>query len=81
MSSSINTVCKNLKRCCFPALAVVICASVSTQAQDVALRAPSEAVAGTAASIGTSGGGSATFYLTGPAIAAKRDVQLGQDIS
>ena len=83
MSWSINTVSKNLKRCCFAAPAVVlwICASVGAKAQEAALRAPSGAVAGAATSIGTSGSGSATLYLTGPATALKRDVQLGQDIS
>ncbi len=80
MSSSINTACRNLKRHCLPALALGICASVWAHAQEVALRAPSGAVAGTAASVGTTGGGSAIFYLSGPAIALKRDVQLGQEI-
>ena len=49
-------------------------------AQDVNLRVPSGAVAGQQTSISTSGGGSATFYLVGPALALKRDVQLGQEI-
>lgn len=81
MSWLINTVWKNLKRHTFPALAFAVCATVCVRAQDASLRAPSGAIAGTAASIGTSGSGSATFYLSGPAIAVKRDVQLGQDIS
>jgi hypothetical protein len=50
-------------------------------AQDANLRPPTSAVAGQATSIATSGSGSATFYLVGPTIALKRDVQLGQDIS
>jgi hypothetical protein len=50
-------------------------------AQDVNLRAPSDAVAGNTASIGASGNGSATLYLIGPSGSIKRDVQLGQDIS
>lgn len=49
-------------------------------AQDADLRPPSAAVAGSPASIGTTGGGTATFYLVGPSIAVKRAVQLGQDI-
>jgi hypothetical protein len=49
-------------------------------AQDIEVRAPSGAIAGQPASISTTGGGSATFYLEGPSIALKRDVQLGQDI-
>ncbi|HEY3617211.1 MAG TPA: hypothetical protein VGK96_10390 [Candidatus Sulfotelmatobacter sp.] len=50
-------------------------------AQDADLRAPSDAIAGNPASIGTSGGGAATFYLVGPSIAVKRDVKLGEDIA
>ena len=50
-------------------------------AQDVALHSPSGAIAGQAASIQTGGGGSATFYLIGPARSVKRDVQLGSEIS
>jgi len=49
-------------------------------AQDADLRAPSGAVAGNAASIATTGGGSATFYLVGPSVSLKRDVQLGLEI-
>lgn len=51
------------------------------RAQDTALRPPSSAIAGQAASIGTSGSGSATLYLIGPSSTVKRDVQLGQEIS
>ena len=50
-------------------------------AQDADLRAPSAAVAGNSASIATTGGGAATFYLVGPSVAVKRDVHLGQEIS
>jgi hypothetical protein len=50
-------------------------------AQDADLRAPSDAIAGNPVSIGTSGGGAATFYLVGPSIAVKRDVKLGEDIA
>jgi hypothetical protein len=39
------------------------------------------AVAGVGAAIGTSGSGTATFYLIGPSTTLKREVQLGQDIS
>jgi hypothetical protein len=52
----------------------------SSLAQDVNLRVPSGAVAGQPTSISTSGGGAATFYLVGPALALKSDVQLGQAI-
>jgi len=55
--------------------------SAAVLAQDLSLRAPSGAVAGSAASIGTSGSGSATFYMIGPSLSLKRDVELGQDIT
>jgi len=48
--------------------------------QNAELHAPSGAIAGTQASIGTTGSGSATFYLQGPSTSAKRKVELGQDI-
>ena len=50
-------------------------------AQDVNLHAPETPVAGSPATIGTDGSGSATFYLVGPSNAAKRDVELGKAIS
>ena len=50
-------------------------------AQDADLRLPSSAVAGNTASIATTGSGTATFYLVGPSIALKRDVQLGGELS
>ena len=80
MSSRINTVCRNRKSSLLLTLVVVLSASICLWAQEGALRAPTGAVAGTAASIGTSGSGSATFYLNGPSIAVKRDVELGRDI-
>jgi hypothetical protein len=42
---------------------------------------PSETTAGNAISIATSGAGSATFYLMGPASATKRQVQAGSEVS
>jgi hypothetical protein len=50
-------------------------------AQSAPLQAPSGAVAGHSASITTTGSGSATFYLIGPAISVKRDVRMGEPIS
>lgn len=82
MSWSTNTVCRSHRvraTLCF--LLSVLALGLFSQAQDVALRAPSGVVAGTSSSIGTSGGGPATFYLIGPASSVKRDVQLGQDVS
>jgi len=80
MSSSINTAWNGRKRgLLFAGAFFSLWASM--YAQDTTLRAPSGAIAGNAATIGTSGSGSATFYLSGPSIAAKREVQLGQDIA
>lgn len=80
MSWSINTALKSHK---VAALAIVVMGCVGVaMAQDVALRPPSSAIAGTATSIATSGSGTGTFYLIGPSVAAKHDnVQAGQDIS
>ena len=80
MSWSTNTVYRSPNGCLFLALAVVLSASVVARAQEGSLRAPTGAVAGTAASIGTNGSGSAKFYLSGPSISLKRDVELGRDI-
>src|SRR5512141_2495517 len=79
MSSSINTACRSPRIALVAAIA--LCVAVAASAQDVSLRAPSGAVAGNPASIGTTGSGSATLYLVGPAASIKREVQLGQDVS
>jgi hypothetical protein len=80
MWSSINTVCKPHKH--HGVTTALLCLSLTAfaYAQDVTLRAPVSAVAGQSASIGTNGSGSATFYLTGPSVSLKRDIQLGNDI-
>ncbi len=59
----------------------LFCLAALASAQDVTLRPPASAVAGSSASIGTTGSGSATFYLIGPSASTKREIQLGQDIS
>lgn len=80
MSSSISTVWKNLKIPFVLVIALCVWAADPVRAQEVVLHAPTDAVAGDAATIGTNGGGTATFYLNGPSVSVKRDVQLGQDI-
>jgi hypothetical protein len=47
-------------------------------AQD--LRAPSSATAGEDTHITTTGTGKATFYLTGPGVSSKSEVELGQEL-
>lgn len=83
MSWSTNTAWKTHRpaACVLRVLVSAILLTAAVYAQDVTLRAPSGAVAGTAAKIATTGSGSGTFYLVGPSSVVKRDVQLGQDIS
>ena len=57
-----------------------VCLAALAHAQTDEVRVPSDAVAGSAASIATTGSGSATLYLVGPADSSKRDVKLGEDI-
>lgn len=80
MSSSINTACKSHKVLGALVTGVFICLAMVAVAQDAPLRVPSNAVAGQAASIATTGNGSATFYLRGPSNSSKRDMVLGQNI-
>src|SRR5947209_5655858 len=44
------------------------------------LRAPAQVTAGTDFSVSTSGSGDGTFYLIGPAHAAKHEVKLGNEV-
>jgi hypothetical protein len=60
-------------------LGVVALAAVALS-QDLNVRVLSAAVAGESISIGTTGSGSATFYLIGPTVSLKHDVQLGSEI-
>lgn len=80
MSSSINTVSKSLRSPFILSIVLAVWAGSSAWAQEATLHAPTSATAGNAATIGTRGSGTATFYLSGPFISLKREVQLGQDI-
>ena len=82
MSWSINIAVRShrVSPYCIGLTAILLCLLATSFAQDVNLRVPSAAVAGQPNSISTSGGGSATFYLVGPSLAFKSDVQLGQQI-
>lgn len=61
---------------------IPICAALSligvSPAQEI--RAPQGVTAGQEASISTTGSGKATFYLFGPGVSSKRDVNLGEDV-
>ena len=69
-----------MRRAHLAGLLGVVCFAAICYAQDGDLRVPANAVAGTAAVINTTGGGSATFYLVGPSGSSKRDVKLGDEI-
>ena len=62
--------------CAVACLAGVLCLAAS--AQD--FRAPDSVIAGDEASLSTSGRGKATFYLLGPGVSRKSDVNLGEEI-
>jgi hypothetical protein len=59
----------------------VVCLAAVSFGQEADLRAPSGAVAGNAASIATTGGGTATFYLVGPSTSLKREIHVGEAIA
>jgi hypothetical protein len=62
-------------------LIIAFCLVGFCYAQVSDLRVPANLSAGASASIGTTGSGSATFYLAGPSVAIKRDVKLGEEVS
>lgn len=62
-------------------LMALACVFATDSARAADARLPQNAVAGKPAAIGTSGSGSATFYLFGPGQAIKRNVNLGEEIS
>lgn len=59
-------------------VAVVLCLLGASAAQEI--RVPENVVAGDDASISTTGSGKATFYLFGPGVSRKSDVNLGDNI-
>jgi hypothetical protein len=64
-------------RCPFLICFIVSFAGVG-MAQDI--RVPASVVAGSEATISTTGSGNATFYLLGPGVSRKSDVSLGTDL-
>lgn len=62
----------------FASLALSAAAAETSAAQD--LRVPSSVTAGDDAGISTTGSGKATFYLIGPGVSRKSDVNLGEEI-
>lgn len=80
MSWLTNTACRTLSRKVALVATAIVVTVCCVLAQDTSLRVPPKAVAGQPVSIASTGTGSATFYLSGPSISLKRDVQLGQNI-
>src|ERR1051326_4879135 len=82
MSSSTSTAWKKDRpvRHLLSLVLGVVGLAVALQAQDVTLRGPSDAVAGSAAKIATTGSGSATFYLVCPPLLDKKNVTPRRDI-
>jgi len=66
---------------CLAGLFGAVCLGGLCYAQVGEVRAPGTVIAGTSASIGTTGDGSGTFYLIGPSGSDKRDIKLGQEIT
>jgi hypothetical protein len=64
---------------CFGLICAILALLGTGSAQD--LQVPASVVAGTPATIATTGSGNATFYLAGPGISRKSDVVLGSEIS
>jgi len=62
----------------FLSVICAFCLAATCLAQDI--RVPASNVAGSVVTISTTGAGKAVFYLTGPGIARKNDIEPGHDI-
>src|ERR1700722_4474828 len=60
--------------------AVLTVASLALGGSAQEIRVPSSAVAGDEITLPTTGSGKATFYLVGPGISRKSDVNLGEEV-
>jgi len=69
-----------LRRLADMAIILAMCWFAAYAARAAELKVPQQVVAGQGFSIATSGSGSETFYLIGPAHVAKRDVKIGEPI-
>lgn len=61
-------------------VAIVALLAIAARAQSGGLEAPQHAISGQAMNIGTSGSGTGTLYLIGPAQVIKREVKMGAPI-
>lgn len=69
-----------IRRVLLALLVLAMCWFAEDAAAAAELKAPPSPVAGAEMSLATSGSGSATFYLVGPATRLKRSVRLGEPI-
>ncbi len=60
---------------------VVLASAFSAFSQSTILQPPPKVIAGTSFNIATTGRGTATFYLVGPARVVKRTIEVGQDVA
>lgn len=70
-----------MRRTIWKICVVVVAWVAPALSQTPVLHAPSTVTAGSSMGIGTTGRGTATFYLVGPSHALKRTITLGQDIT
>ena len=57
-----------------------VCASAACWGQSFDIQVPTAVVAGSPATVATTGNGKATFYLVGPGVSRTEDVELGKEI-
>jgi hypothetical protein len=69
-----------IRRLLLAFLVLAMCWFAEDAAAAAEIKAPSSPVAGTELSLATSGSGSATFYLVGPATRLKRSIRLGEPV-
>jgi len=82
MSWLTNTVWANLRpgRKLSTCLASILCMGGLSGGEVAGVHVPASVVAGTPTPISTAGSGKAAFYLIGPSISVKRDVNLGEAV-
>jgi hypothetical protein len=78
MSWSITTISRTHSSCGLAWAMLAMALACPAVAQEVSV--PHSAVAGTDATLSTTGSGKADFYVIGPGVASKSEVNLGEDI-
>jgi hypothetical protein len=70
-----------MRKLAYVLLSAAACLFAAYAAQAAEIKAPGQVPAGTAATVHTAGSGKATLWIIGPGSVAKRDIQLGEDVS